>query len=186
MTQPKISPLQPVSKENWPTSIDDLATEFAGRLNVYRIMAHNPALVRAWVDLRQHIVLDTSLGRERSEIVILRAATHLKSDYEWNHHLARSRDLGLSDQRIAAMRGAPSEMAPEDAVLACAVDDLMTSARVQPQTLASLMQLVGKEGTLDLMATIGFYSTLGFILNTFDAPLDDAVAAAISGHPLAQ
>ena len=186
MTDLPKSQLSPLSNEMWPTAIDDLASQFAGRLNVYRVMAHNPALVRAWVDLRQHIVLDTSLGRERSEIVILRAATHLKSDYEWNHHLARSRTLGLSDQRIASLRGPLSEMTSEDAILAGAVDDLMAGARVQPQTLASLMQLVGKEGTLDLMATVGFYATLGFILNTFEPPLDDAVAAEISGHPLAQ
>ncbi len=186
MPQPETPALAPISSGDWPEAVADLQDSFAGRLNVYRVMAHHPALLRAWVDLRQHVVQDTALGRERSEIVILRAATHVKSSYEWNHHLSRARALGMADHRIASMRGATSEMDPADAVLAAAVDDLMQGARLQPQTKAALLGLVGIEGTLDLFATVGFYSTLGFIVNTFETPLDDAVASEVSDHPLSQ
>ncbi len=186
MTHPVPTTLQPISPEDWPATINDLQAGFSGRLNVYRTMAHHPALLRAWGALRQHIVLDTSLGRLFSEIVILRAATHLKSPYEWNHHVSRALGLGISQDRIASMLDDLSTMAPDDAILARAVDDLLTLSRIGPDTLAPLMQLVGKEGVLDLMATVGFYSTLGFLLNTFDTPLDEAVASELSDCPLAR
>lgn len=149
-------------------------------------MAHHPALLRAWADLRQHVVLDTSLGRERSEVVILRAASHLKSAYEWTHHVSRGRAVGLSDARIASLLLSPAQMESDDAVLAQAVDDLMAHARLTPTTRAALHALVGDQGTLDLFATVGFYSTLAFIVNTFDTPLDEAVAAEVGDDPLAQ
>lgn len=183
MTQHTLSPLP---QDAWPEVLSDLEDVFAGRLNVYRTMAHHPELLRAWTDLRQHVVLDTSLGRARSEVVILRAATHLKSAYEWTHHVSRARKIGLSDARIASLRLSPQQMQPDDAIIAQAVDDLIAQARLTPATHAALHGLVGHQGTLDLFATVGFYSTLAFIVNTFETPLDDAVAAELSDDPLAR
>jgi len=44
--------------------------------------------------------------------------------------------------------------------------------------------LVGKEGVLDTIATVGFYSTLGFILNSFNTPLDDNILNEMTNQPL--
>lgn len=71
--------LDPVSAADWPESIEDMQQSFAGGLNVYRTMAHHPALLRAWANLRQHVVNDTSLGEPRSEVVILRTGVRLNS-----------------------------------------------------------------------------------------------------------
>jgi alkylhydroperoxidase family enzyme len=181
MPDPKLAPL---SAAAWPDVLADLEDAFAGQLNVYRTMAHHPALVQAWANLRQHVVLDTSLGRDRSEVVILRAAVTLNSEYEWSHHVYRARKLGFSDARIAALRGPTSGMAADDAVIAGAVDEVLAMARLTPGTLAALTELVGSEGVLDLFATVGFYSTLGFIVNTFSTPIDDEIAQSLHTAPL--
>jgi alkylhydroperoxidase family enzyme len=60
-----------------------MRTGFAGALNVYRTMAHHPELLQARAPLRQHVVKDSALGAERSELVILRAAHRTGSPYEW-------------------------------------------------------------------------------------------------------
>ena len=57
----------PIGDQDWPRDITDMLSGFAGGLNVYRTMAHHPALLRAWSDLREHVVNQTSLGAERSE-----------------------------------------------------------------------------------------------------------------------
>lgn len=178
---PKLAPL---TSEAWPDSLADLEADFAGRLNVYRTMAHHPALLRAWRDLRQHVVRDTTLGAARSEVVILRAAHGFGSDYEWGHHVSRARALGLEDARIAALRGPLDAMAPEDATLARAVDEAKSHSRLTPKTLADVTALVGPQGVLDLFATVGFYTTLALIVNSFDTPLDAGVAAEHAATPL--
>ncbi|OAN80886.1 carboxymuconolactone decarboxylase [Jannaschia sp. EhC01] len=181
MTQARLSPLP---SDAWPDALADLEDAFAGRLNVYRTMAHHPDLVRAWANLRQHVVLDTSLGPAASEVVILRAGARLNSDYEWGHHVSRARVLGFEDARIASLRGPLNAMAPDDATLARAVDEVIDQSRLSPETLAALSGVVGPQGVLDLFATVGFYSTLAFIVNTFDTPLDPAVADELSARPL--
>lgn len=173
----------PLSDALWPEAVADLRGGFAGRLNVYRVMAHHPALLRAWAPLREHVVLKNALGPERSEVVILRTGHRLGAAYEWAHHVSRARRCGMDDARIATIAGPTAGMAPEDAVIASAVDELIDAARLTPATAAALEALVGREGIFDVLATVGFYSTLGFIVNSFATPVDDDVAAELRAQP---
>ena len=93
----------PIPDADWPEQIADLADGYAGRLNVYRVMAHHPDLLRAWGGLRQQVVIDTALGPERSEVAILRTGHRMGSRYEWQQHISRARALGMTDARIASM-----------------------------------------------------------------------------------
>lgn len=176
--------LGPLSDADWPEEIAAMKHGFAGGLNVYRTMAHHPALLRAWAGLRDHVVVRTSLGRQRSEVAILRTGHRLGSTYEWAQHVARARKHGLDDARIASLKGPLEGMTPEDALIAGAVDELFENSALRPSTVSALALAVGKEGVFDLMATVGFYSTLGFILNSFQTPLDDDIAAELAAQPL--
>lgn len=171
----------PIGDVDWPAEIADLKDGFAGQLNVYRTMAHHPALLRAWAPLRQHIVKESALGAERSEIVILRAAHRLGSSYEWSHHVYRARLLGISDSRIEAMRGTPEG---EDGLIARAVDALFDLHHLPRDLEQELTAALGHEAVFDLIATVGFYSVLGYILLTYETPLDADVAASLAANPL--
>ncbi|RVK09154.1 carboxymuconolactone decarboxylase family protein [Sinorhizobium medicae] len=177
------SPCPPFADEDWPSEIADMRDGFAGALNVYRTMAHHPALLKAWAPLRQHVVKENALGAVRSELVILRAAHRMDSAYEWTHHVSRARALGIADVRIQAMRGMPGG---EDGLIAQAVDSLFANHRLSSSILNALDSTIGTEAIFDLIATVGFYSTLGFILNTYETPIDPAVAEELKARPLAQ
>jgi alkylhydroperoxidase family enzyme len=171
----------PLTDAAWPEALADLKGGFATRLNVYRVMAHRPELLRAWADLRDHVVVQTA---ELSEVAILRTGHHMKSDYEWAHHVVRARALGMSDARIEGLRGPLAAMVPEDAVIARAVDALFGPDRaLAPTQVTDVVALVGQAGLFDLIATVGFYTVLGGILNSLDVPLDSDVAAALAQTP---
>ena len=178
-------PCPPLTVTDWPQDLADMQTGFAGRLNVYRVMAHHPALVRAWAPLREHVVLKNSLGAQRSEVVILRTGHRAGAAYEWAHHVSRSRACGMDDARIVSIAGPLEGMSPEDAVIAGAVDALVDHHHLPAPQLTALQALVGTAGVFDLMATVGFYATLAFIVQTFDTPLDADVAAELAQRPLA-
>jgi alkylhydroperoxidase family enzyme len=170
--------LPPLTDEQWPPALGELLEGFAGKLNVYRVMAHHPALVRAWAALRNHIVTQNALTPEQQEIVILRAGHRFGSAYEWAHHVVRGRAAGLSDERIAHARSAKDELRDDDLddLLMAAVDHLMESGQLPLTLRETLMARIGAKGVLDLMATVGMYSTLAFILKTFEVPIDPGVA----------
>ncbi|MWB79097.1 carboxymuconolactone decarboxylase family protein [Pseudooceanicola sp. 216_PA32_1] len=180
MTSPSERPA-PIPDESWPDEIRDLRNSFAGGLNVYRVMAHHPALLRAWAPLRQHVVKDTALGQERSEIVILRVGVRLGSSYEWAHHVARARALGMPDARISAVRGMPEG---EDGLLVRAVDAILDDHRLPGPLEQEIAAAIGREAVFDIIATVGFYSVLGAILMTYDVPLDAAIDKALTARPI--
>ena len=174
------SPCPPLGDDQWPVSIADLNDDFAGALNVYRTMAHHPYLLRAWAPLRMHIVKDTALGPERSELVILRAAYRMGSAYEWAHHVSRARKLGMSDERIAAMREMPEGL---DGLIARAVDSLFENKRLSLEEEQRLSDAIGRPAVFDLIATVGFYSVLGYLLMTYETPIDHGVAEEMAAAP---
>ena len=51
--------------------------------------------------------------------------------------------------------------------------------------MPEVRSLAAVAGTFDLIATVGFYSVLGYILMTYDTPIDAAVAAEMTDRPLA-
>jgi 4-carboxymuconolactone decarboxylase len=175
------SPCPPLTNAEWPPSLADLRDGFAGQLNVYRTMAHHPALVRAWAPMRQHVVKDTALGLEWSEVVILRTGYRMGSAYEWAHHVSRARALGFSDARICAIAAMPEG---EDGLIVRAVDALFDERRIPPELEAELAAAIGRTAVFDLIATVGFYFVLGSILMTYDTPVDPAIADELDRDPI--
>ena len=106
------SRLRPLPHDQWSETIADMRSGFAGGLNVYRTMAHHPALLRAWSELRDHVVKHSALGDELLEVVILRIGHRLGSTYEWSQHIERARTAGLSDARIASIQGPRGSLKP--------------------------------------------------------------------------
>mgnify|MGYP005639354753 FL=1 len=176
----------PIKENEWPSEIDDMKSSFADKLNVYRSMAHHPNLLRAWADLREHIVVNSALSQQQSEVIILRTGNNLQVDYEWYHHVSRARACGMNDHRINSMKLATENMNTEDAIFAGAVDEIMEKKKISPNTLKNLYSLVGKEGVLDTIATVGFYSTLGFMINSFNTPIDDDIINEMINQPISE
>ncbi|ATG48854.1 carboxymuconolactone decarboxylase [Celeribacter ethanolicus] len=181
MTSTDPDTISPLTDGNWPDEIADLREGFAGALNVYRTMAHHPELLRAWAPLRQHIVKDSTLGAQNSEIVILRTGVRLGSSYEWAHHVSRARALGMDDDRIKAVLATPEG---DDALLAQAVDAIIDHQKLPAALERRLAEVFGQKAVFDIIATVGFYTVLGTILMTYDVPVDDKIAAEIEANPL--
>lgn len=173
----------PIQDDLWPDSIAEMRQGFAGGLNVYRTMAHHPALLGAWSALREHVVNRTALGPVRSEIAILRVGARLGSSYEQRQHIDRARRRGIDDARIGSIFGRLEAMAPVDRLIAGAVDELLDNAALSGATVEALVAEAGKPGLFDLIATVGFYSTLAYILNTCDTPLDEDIADRLRQNP---
>ena len=175
----------PLAPERWDPKLSHLRGGFAERLNIYRTMAHHPDLLAAWSPLRQHVVVENVLGAACAEIVILRAARHLGSEYEQSHHIIRGRTFGLTDDRIAAVLGQGKPVDDPDATLVAAVDELAIRKALSPNVISQITNLFGAQGVLDLIAIVGFYTTLGLMLNSFETPIDSVIVEELTRRPLA-
>jgi 4-carboxymuconolactone decarboxylase len=176
---------EPLTDREWPSELEAMRGGFATQLNVYRAMAHHPALLRAWQDFRNHVVTGSSFSGTDLEIIILRTGYRRHSPYEWAHHVFRGRKTGLDDGRILSCADGPQAFErASDRLLAAAVDELVDDSRLSAPTLAALTARYGKAGVLDLMATVGLYTTLSFLVNSFATPIDADVAEELARRPL--
>jgi alkylhydroperoxidase family enzyme len=176
--------LKTIPDSEWPTAIASMRGGFATKLDVYRVMAHNSALLKSWEDFRNHLVLDNALPEHALEIVILRTSHRHNAPYEWAHHVVRGRKAGLSEAQIAACSGPAEECTdPLDRLLIEAVDYLIDQSRIPHSILAEVAEHFGKEAILDIMGLVGMYTTLAYIVNSFDIPVDQDIARELAQNP---
>ena len=170
-TDPLLSPLP---AEEWAESIQHIAQRLGEPLNIHMLIAHNPQLMEAYTPLRYHVVRDSALTGRQREILILRVAYQIQSDYEWSHHVVRGQAAGLLIDEIERVRlgsGAAGWSADEGHIIDM-VDQMLARQELTTATAAGLLQTVGKEGMLDAVFTVAVYLALGSLLKTFEVPID--------------
>jgi len=71
--------------------------------NLYRALGNHPALCAAWTEFARAIRYDSRSPRELRELMILRGAQVMRSEYEWAQHLKMARNCGVREAQIAAL-----------------------------------------------------------------------------------
>lgn len=176
MQEPTPAPLDPA---DWDASLQRVLADMHGApINVHRLMAHNPALLSAWWDFRNHSVRGGSLGQRLGELVILRVAVLLRSWYEWASHTDRALAVGLAPDEIERVKegGAAAGWTPAEAALLDAVDELVARRALGAPTLARLGEHFDTPQIMDIIAIHGMYLILGCMIGTWDLALDPATA----------
>src|SRR2546428_4109064 len=74
-----------------------------GVLNIFKVMAHNPGILRDWLRLATPLLTGAlTLAPRLREIAILRVAQLCGSDYEFAHHIRIAQQAGLTVEEIAS------------------------------------------------------------------------------------
>lgn len=183
MTKPM--ELAPLPVDDWDPDLAQIAADMKGApINVHKLMAHNPALLKAWWSFRNHSVNGGSLGARRGELVILRVGVGLAAWYEWGSHVDRSLRCGLTIEEINAVlqREVEGRWSPAEAALLAAVDELLRDHALSPEMRARLAAHFTAAEVLDLIAIHGMYLILGCMIRSFGLELDTEVAARVAPH----
>jgi Carboxymuconolactone decarboxylase family len=110
------------------------------------------------------------------EIVILRTTANKNCEYEWGVHVtvfAGAAKLGT--EQVAATRTPIVDAALWSAVeanLIMAIDDLCAKGQIAPETLSEFRAHWSLEQQLEIFALCGTYSTISFVANNADLPLE--------------
>ncbi len=168
-------PLAPLPPAQWPQELEDIRRSLGKPLNIHNIMAHHAALTRAWMPFRNHIVANSSLEPKQRELLILRTAHNCDNDYEWEHHVVRGREAGLSDEEIQRVKKGPAaaKWPPAIRQLLQAADECQRNSKISDETYRELCLHFDEHQQLDIIATVGMYMTLATIIKTFRVPLEN-------------
>ena len=145
-----------------------------GALNIFRTLAHAPKALTAFLGWGSYILSRrNALPPRERELAILRTGFNCGAGYEWTQHRAIGLEAGLTEAEILAIKqGAdePSWSAIDRAILS-ACDELTREFHVSDATWAALSPL-GDTARMDLVMTVGQYTQVSMMLNSFGVQLD--------------
>ena len=141
--------------------------------NLYRALANHPALAAAWTEFARAIRYQSRNPRALREIVILRGAQVMGSEYEWAQHLKMARKAGVREAQIEALarwRDSGEFDAREKAALALA--EAVTRADVTDQVYAEVTRHFDRQDFVELALTAAFYAMVGRMLDAMRIELE--------------
>ena len=141
--------------------------------NLYHCLANHPRLVAAWSDFSKALRHDTRTPRALRELVILRGAQLMRSEYEWAQHLKMARSAGVSEGQIkelASWKSSKLFSDKEKAALGLAED--VTNGKVSDAVYAEAMKHFDHHDYVELSITAAFYAMVGRMLDAMGVQLE--------------
>lgn len=150
--------------------------------NLLGTLARHPGLATAFLGFNNHLLRGTSLSPRRRELLVLRVAHHRGSDYEWAQHVLLARKAGLTDVEISLVAdGVGAEpFTPLERSMLAAVDELLDDGTISAPTWAILSAELDEQQLMDLVFTVGAYSTLAMALRSFGIEPEDELLPHLS------
>lgn len=143
-------------------------------LNIFRTLAHAPKALTAFLGWGNYVLSRrNSLPEREREMVILRTGWLCRSGYEFAQHTRIGKACGLTGDEIARIKAgpdAPGWTALESAMLRAA-DELVEDHFVTDATWGALAEL-GDKSRMDLVFTVGQYTQVSMMLNSFGIQLE--------------
>lgn len=141
--------------------------------NLYKALGNHPRLLAAWNEFSKTLRHDTRTPRALRELVILRGAQLMRSEYEWAQHLPMARKAGVSEDQIENLSSWKSSShfdAREKAALA--LGEAVTQARVSDEVYAEAMRHFDHHDYVELATVAAFYAMVGRMIDAMGVPLE--------------
>jgi alkylhydroperoxidase family enzyme len=144
-------------------------------LNIFRMLAGGDGLLRAFVRFGDHLLNKASLDPVLREIAIVRVGVLSGASYEVHQHEAISRQLGMSDELIVAIRNGPDDPVFDDLQRSVVrfTDDVVANVRASDDTFDALESVLSPQQLQELTVTIGFYMAVSRYLETFGIEIEE-------------
>jgi alkylhydroperoxidase family enzyme len=142
------------------------------------LLAHYPALAKAFLTLNKHVAADSTLTARERELLILRISWLRKSPYEFVQHVILGRRAGLTEEELQRIQAGPDAAgwSEEDADLLRVADELHGDASIAPDTWARLTPRYSTQQIMDMIFLVGCYEVLAMAIKSFNIPLEPGVA----------
>jgi alkylhydroperoxidase family enzyme len=161
-----------------PLARDQFDRLAAGRgiLNLHRMMAHAPALMKASGDMAMALRRDTELPRALAELAILRAAQVIDSPYVFARHLPLARQSGVTEPQLDALTHWHDSAAftPAQKTAIGFAETLARGAAVGDAAFAELRRDFSPREIVELTMVVGFYVSTAIFIKALAIPDEKA------------
>lgn len=152
-------------------------------LNLYRMLPHAGKVAEGFLALGGAILRENRLDARLREIAILRVGLLCGSSYEVHQHRRVARNVGLADDKVAAL--APgADLGALDAterMVVDYVDQVVGHVKAPDALFQALCDALSPALVAELTLVIGFYMMVSRFLENFEVDIEAPDAALASG-----
>ena len=171
-----------LTKEDLPPDKQELHDQIAAyRGHVpkpYAALLNSPEVASRVAMLGDQLrYLSTTISTDVREIITLTTARILKCQYVWTHHCDSAKQAGVREEVVESIRqGGPLRgLLPKESVFVQFTRELLEDKRVRDATYSAVEHLLGQQGVVDLILTIGYYDMLCLAVNALEIELEEGV-----------
>lgn len=137
------------------------------------VIIHVPKVHQLVNAMNNYLRHESSLPKKIRELAMIVTARELDCQYIWNAHAASARANGVSDAIVDALRDRKElpRLADDEAAVVRYGQEFFRTRRVSKGTFQLAFEQFGKQGTVELALTLGAYSSLALVVNSFDVDL---------------
>ena len=169
MRLPALTELSPRQQE----ISDRIASRRGGTRGPFLVWLRSPELCEKVEALGAYCRFESSLNPRLRELSLLIAARHFDAQYSWNAHVKKAVDLGVSAESVAALAAGdePTFGGRDEQVLYQFATEILRDHFVTDETFALALAEFGEAGLVDIIGSLGNFSMLAMLLNTFQVDL---------------
>jgi 4-carboxymuconolactone decarboxylase len=148
--------------------IHDYLAETRGAVRLpFSAVLNNPELTYRVAHLGSYIRFDSVLPDKARELAILATAREVDARFEWAGHARIAKEAGVTDDQLDAIanRKAPAGFSEDDALPINVALELRRTNSLSDANFNAAQAKYGDAGVIELIATVGYYSLMGCLLN---------------------
>ena len=170
---PRLAPVTDPDEAQKELLQKTLLSPGAAPLNLFTTLAHNTLLMKRVNALGGVFMAHGSLPARERELVILRVAGRVGSEYEAAQHRSIAAKVGVTLGEIDRIADEDlDDWSDAERVLLQAADELCATDDLTDATWAGLEQRLSSAQILELVVMIGFYRMLGGLLRGLRVEVD--------------
>jgi 4-carboxymuconolactone decarboxylase len=152
---------------------DRITARRGGTRGPFLVWLRSPELCEKVEALGAYCRFESALDPRVRELSLLIAARHFDAQYSWNAHIGKAADLGVSRDALAALaeNRAPEFTEADEQAAYQLSTEILRDHFVADETFATAIEVLGEQGVVDLIGSLGNYSMLAMLLNTFQVDL---------------
>lgn len=137
------------------------------------VMIHVPKAHHWATGLNTYLRQESSLPRKVQELAMLVTARELDCQHIWNAHAASARQAGVPSGLVDALRDRHelTGLAPDEEAVVNYGREFFRTHHVSRGAFQMALEQFGRQGVVELALTLGNYSMLAVLINSFDTDL---------------
>ncbi len=171
---PRVQPIEHVSDDLIDLVRPPSGYGRAGEIpEVFRIMLHNPELLRNHRRHGTYFLIDGTLDARVRELAILRTAWLSQAPFEWGEHVAIAKKAGVTAEEVERVISGSTAAgwSDFDRAIIAAVEELLSDAMISDSVWSVLAENLNEAQLLEFPMLVGQYQSVAFFQNSLRIPL---------------